>query len=1054
MDTIFRMCSPCCGCRSRGGLRSKRLETKQTRFERARGLKTRTNEFVRGTQVVFLAALLVGLLISAPAFARDVEVWEGTIMIPTYPLGPEDVNPRFPALEGGIIYPYTMQDNLSAEKVDRTYRAFFLENEYLKVTCLPEIGSRLHSVFDKTTGEEMFYTNDVIKPGLIGLRGAWISGGVEWNDGPQGHTVTSFSPADATYVEHKDGSASLVLGSTNQVTRTRWTVRLTLHPGRAYLDERIRISNPTDTPKPYYFWNNTAFPCHEGTRFIYPMTLGTDHGGTNFFSWPIHEGKDLTWLKNYDRPTSIFAYECAFDFFGAYDVTRDQGIVQVADHNLLIGKKAWTWGMSDDGLAAMANLTDNAGGYIEVQSGPLATQADYGLLNPHQHREWQEYWYPIHGLGDGFTYANKDIAINVFDTGSAAVEVRYLATGVFKDASISVAFVDDQGAVGDAYTGTTDLAPDRIGMIHMDYDLNLDGPISTEGFAIAAHTEDGRLLASFETPLDIPEKTAPELPKPTPEAERTAEEHYRQGVVQVKRLHPSAARATFEKALEKDPNHAAALRDLGMIDLKQARWDDAVEHLTQAVALNADDGLAWYYLGVAHLNRDDLAGARKAAYHAVRTLDARSLGYDLAGRVSMREGDFHAAIDAFEKAVLASPHDDRARNHLILAQFAAGRYEAEPHAEGHREAALLMAEQRVEINALDLVPLAVVYSADDDMSGFRMAVRRMMGEPQFELMENALVFAELGLDLTAGHFAMANYTLEMAGTKHNVVPRYYARYFGIADAASSIPEGEIDYAFPARPEAAPVLEQAVAERPKDAVAHLLLGNLYAGLNRVDEAVPHWEQAAALDASLNVAQRNLGLHAWKKENDLPKAESWYRAAIAARPSDQPLYRDLVDVLDAQGRLVDAIAPLENIPSGSRLRYDVTLRLAQAYIDASNPGDTIALLNNTRFSNWEGNTQSWRLHVRAHVDRGKTRLDAGELAAALEDFEAALAYPEHLGVGRPANPQEAESLYWKGKALAAIGREAEAREAWQQGAAQSQGNDTQDSHIALCKQALDQ
>ena len=89
---------------------------------------------------------------------------------------------------------------------------------------------------------------------------------------------------------------------------------MTLHPGKAYLDERIRIANPTDGMHPYYFWNCTAFPNRPGTRFIYPMTLGTDHNGTEFFTWPIHKGKDLTWLKNYPTYTSVFAYQCAFDF--------------------------------------------------------------------------------------------------------------------------------------------------------------------------------------------------------------------------------------------------------------------------------------------------------------------------------------------------------------------------------------------------------------------------------------------------------------------------------------------------------------------------------------------------------------------------------------------------------------------------------------------------------------------------------------------------------------------------------------------------------------------
>ena len=297
--------------------------------------------------------------------SSEVTTWEQQVIIPTYPLRPDDPNPQFFELTGSNNYPYTTQDGFTSELVDRSYRVVYLENEYLRIMCLPEIGGRIHSVYDKVRGEEMFHANQVIKPGHIALRGAWVSGGIEWNRGPQGHTVTSFSPVDVVGVQNPDGSASLVIGYTEMNFRTGWTVRLTLHPGRAYLDEQIEIFNPTDGVHPYYFWNNTAFPQRDGTRFIYPMTLGSDHNGVNFFSWPVHQGSDLSWLKNYPEPTSVFGYQVAADFFGAYDIDRDYGIVQVADHNVLPGKKAWTWGQSDEGMVAQSALTDDDGPYID-----------------------------------------------------------------------------------------------------------------------------------------------------------------------------------------------------------------------------------------------------------------------------------------------------------------------------------------------------------------------------------------------------------------------------------------------------------------------------------------------------------------------------------------------------------------------------------------------------------------------------------------------------------------------------------------------------------------
>src|SRR4030042_14552 len=270
---------------------------------------------MRGLVKYFCLVLLFnGLVLAGRSYAK-AKAWEGAVTIPTYGWA-EDVNPKFWALEGdvkfsttvkgSIVYPYTMQDHLSRTKEDVTYKALFLENEYLKITCLPELGGRFHSVFDKTEGKEMFHTTSVIKPGMIAMRGGWISGGVEWNFGPQGHTVTILSPVDALIGKNPDSSAYIEINNIDKIFRNRWTVRVTLHPGKAYLDEQIRVFNPTDTINPYYFWNCTAFPCRSGTRFIYPMSLGTAHNGTKFFSWPIHEGKDLSWLKNYEIYSSIF----------------------------------------------------------------------------------------------------------------------------------------------------------------------------------------------------------------------------------------------------------------------------------------------------------------------------------------------------------------------------------------------------------------------------------------------------------------------------------------------------------------------------------------------------------------------------------------------------------------------------------------------------------------------------------------------------------------------------------------------------------------------------
>ena len=998
---------------------------------------------------IFAVLLLGGLLSIYPRLSHaSTRAWEGTITIPTYGWA-EDVNPKFWALEGevkfsttvkgSIVYPYTMQDHLSRTKEDRTYKALFLENEYLKITCLPELGGRLHSVFDKIKWKEMFHISSVIKPGMIAMRGAWISGGVEWNFGPHGHTVTILSPVDALTGKNRDGSAYIELSNIDKIFRNRWTVRVTLHPGKAYLDEQISIFNPTDAINPYYFWNCTAFPCRAGTRFIYPMTLGTDHNGTEFFSWPIHEGKDLSWLKNYDIYSSIFSVNCTFDFFGAYDMDADRGIVQVADHNKLSGKKAWTWGTWDFGIVSQKNLTDGAGPYIEVQSGPLPTQSDYGMLLPRQTISWQEWWYPVHGLGDGFEYATKDVAIQTIRKDDK-LQLRMLATDTFRVAKCTI-FEKDQLLLNK----NIDLSYRKPVVVELS-------PAPTSAIDVTIKTRNGDVLASFATPLPIPRILPPDVSNlmTKPDEQLTVEEKYLKGQKFDLATNRKKAREYYEKALAEDAGYPLALRGLAILDIEAGLYEDAIERLEKALTREESDGLSWFFLGVSHLRSRNEKEALRCAHKTTTCSGTASGGYDLAGRAYMRLGDYTKAIKAFEKAVQLNPKDTKAKNHLILALYASGR----------KRSAYNKAKERIAKDPTDLVPRALLAQQNKRaMARFiEQEAREYVGEYDFEMLETSLAFAELGLVNEAAKLLSAACVEE---NERNPLPLYYLAYYASQQGNATIAKSYLsqaeqtykDYVFPSRPEAIEVFKYAVSERPQDAYAHLHLGNLYGNFGRVDEAARHWRRAGELDPSLSIAFRNLGLYTWAVEEDLTKADEFYRNAIKARPKDQTLYRDLADILLAGNKRSEAIKVLESTPFDKLRRADVIIMFAQAYVDEQMFTNAIDLLESTPyFVNWEGQTITWDLFNKAHLERGRKRFDKKDFKGALEDFEAALTYPENIGVGRSNKPQEARAHYWRGKALEGLGHLEDARSAWNKGIAGLEGSKEQEKYRELCKKSL--
>ncbi len=272
-----------------------------------------------------------------------------------------------------------------------------------------------------------------------------------------------------------------------------------------------------------------------GTRFIYPSPLHRNYG-VKFFSWPVHEGKDLSWLKNYDSPSSIFSVDCPFDFFGGYDVDADRGVVQVANHYELSGKKAWTWGTSQFALVCQNNLTDDDGPYIEIQSGPLPTQSDYGMLIPRQEVAWQEWWYPVHGLGDGFEFATKDVAVQTTHT-EKDLQLRILTR-----ASSPAPALSQQGR---------ELVAERMNLSPEDAQTVVLSPRPQGPVDVTIRTRRGDTLAAFTTPLPIPETDPARRPpwERKPEGELTLEEKYLKAQKLDLATNRKHAREAYEKIL-------------------------------------------------------------------------------------------------------------------------------------------------------------------------------------------------------------------------------------------------------------------------------------------------------------------------------------------------------------------------------------------------------------------------------------------------------------------------------------------------------------------------
>ncbi|MCC6488625.1 MAG: DUF5107 domain-containing protein, partial [Candidatus Hydrogenedentes bacterium] len=370
-------------------------------------------------------AVAAALILSAAA--EDVRIWEEQITLPTYAVQPADPNPRFEegrVYQGarGPVYPYAMLDGLTDEKIDRTYTALYLENEYVRICVLPEIGGRIFEALDKTNGYDFFYRQHVVKPDLIGMLGAWISGGVEWCVFHH-HRNTTFMPVDYLLSENPDGSKTIWIGEIERRHRMKWTIGMTLSPGCSRLDVTVKLFNRTPYTNSVLYWANVAIHATDGYQVIFPPSVqfATFHGKNEFTHWPIsHEvfhgvdytkGVDVSWWKNHPGATSFFAWNPRDDFFAGYDHDKHAGVAHVADHNIAPGMKLWTWGTGS--TWDRTKLTDSDGPYAEIMAGAYSdNQPDYSWMQPHEVKIFKQSWFPLREMG-GVLNATPEGAVNL-----------------------------------------------------------------------------------------------------------------------------------------------------------------------------------------------------------------------------------------------------------------------------------------------------------------------------------------------------------------------------------------------------------------------------------------------------------------------------------------------------------------------------------------------------------------------------------------------------------------------------------------------------------------
>ncbi|MBW8041881.1 MAG: DUF5107 domain-containing protein [Planctomycetes bacterium] len=991
-----------------------------------------------------------------------VRIWEERIDLPTYRLDPPDLNPIFykhESYQGAQkkIYPYPFMDGVTDIRERKTYKALYLENDYIKLSILPEIGGRLFSALDKTNNYEIFYHQHVIKPALIGMLGAWISGGVEWCVFHH-HRNTTHMPIDYTLTENPDGSKTIWFGELERRHRMKWIIGITLYPEKSYIEATVKFFNRTPYPHSILYWANVAVHANDDYQIIFPPSVqfATFHSKNDFTHWPIssesyrgvnYKGVDLSLWKNHPEPVSFFAWDLKEDFSGGYDHSKQAGVVHVGNHNIVCGAKLWEWSPGERGRMWDKILTDTDGPYAELMVGAFSdNQPDYSWIKPYEVKTFKQYWYPVREMG-GFKNANLNAAANLEFKPGNLVKVGFNTTSRHKNAKALL-------TIGDKVIlkQTIDISPNK------PFTRELTVPAGTEETDLKAAliSRSNEILIAYQP---VESKYNPDLPKvvkspPVPKDIESIEQLYLTGLRMEQIHNPRVdAYAYYQEALRRDPGDSRTNTILGINYNRRGMFKEAEIHLRKAIErisaeyTRAGNTEAFYHLGLSLKAQRRFDEAYDAFYRATWDYAFHSSAYHQLAELSCRKGDFDSALEQIGRALSTNTMNTKALNikAAILRHL------------GNPKLAKENARDVVATDPLDFMAMNELYLAESALRSRRRAgsllndlTAKMRGQVE-SYLELAVDYGNCGLwdeaievlsrpienkmDF-AGRYPMVYYYLGYFYQQKSGSPLGDAlrrnkgsKYFSLAAKMPS------DYCFPYRLESIEVLNSAIEYNPSDARAHYYLGNLLYDL-QPQAAIKHWEKSRQIDNLFAIVHRNLGWGYYRTERDTPKSITSYEKAIACNKEKPRWYVELDDLYE-----------LGNVPTQKRLalleenhrtvikRKDSFLREIILLVIAGKYDEAIGFLADNHFHVREGGGEIHGVFVDAHLLRGIQQLKNKKKERALKDFQAASEYPENLSVGRPKNDKRAPQIaYYIGTAYEALGKVQKAQEYYKKSANQ--------------------
>jgi tetratricopeptide (TPR) repeat protein len=971
-----------------------------------------------------------------------VKVWKEKIVIPTYEVGAPDKNPMFfekRIYQGssGVVYPNPVIEKIYDEKKDKEYTGLFLENDFLKIMILPELGGRVQMAFDKIKQRHFIYYNQVIKPALVGLCGPWISGGIEFN-WPQHHRPSTFEPVDYSIEENADGSRTVWVNEVERMFHTKGMAGFTLYPDKAYLEIKVKLYNRTPLPQTFLWWANPAVKVNDHYQSVFPPDVNAvfDHGKRDVSTFPIATGTyykvnyapgtDISRYKNIPVPTSYMAINSDYDFVGGYEHDSQAGLLHVANHYVSPGKKQWTWGHSDFGQAWDRNLTDEDGPYIELMTGVFTdNQPDFSWLMPYEEKSFTQYFLPYRELGV-VKNATKDLLLNI-EKQYDKLQLKVFATSKQK-IKIRILHEDSTLLHKPALVG-----PEEVFTIAVE----VNKEVTDKNIVVIICDENSREILRYE-PQSIKQNDIPEPAKaaPAPKDVENNEQLFLTAQHLEQYRHATYSPVPYyEEALRRDPKDIRCNNALGLWYFRRGQFAKSEAYFRKAIETavqrnpNPYDSEPYYSLGLCLKILGKQKEAYEAFYKSVWNNAWQASGYFSIAQIDMAGMDYQKALEHIEYSI-----DRNARNGKAYVLKIAALRKLEDYTEALNTCAIALKKDHfnlgvyfeqykiyqalnndvpaknviVKLNELarNHVHNYIEYALDYIASG--------LFEETVELLEQAIHDNENAYPMMWYYLGWLHYQLK----KENEGQQYFTK------AANA----DADHCFPNRLEDIAVLQLASEKNPSDAKAAYYLGNLWYDKRQYKEAIEQWELSAKRDDQFPTVFRNLGIAYFNKQDDAKKALTTYEKSFSLNPCDARVLMELDQLYKRLNKEPkERLAFLEKHHEVVEQRDDLYLERAALYNFIGDHEKAYQLIMQRKFHPWEGGEGKVSgQYVYSLVEMAKRFIQSGEYNKAIELLVQVQTYPHNLGEGKLYGAQENDIFYWLACAYEESGNTAKAKE----------------------------